>query len=112
MKRLTVAGRLIITVLILGAIFVGYKYLGGQKALNQMAEDQAQSPQTEATTDTGETESTGDLKAGSFIEFSEATSIGYFSAFTYTLSCARRRKIERCGRTWELADFNSFHHYR
>jgi hypothetical protein len=43
MKRLTVAGRLIITAIILGAIFLGYKYLGGKKALDQIAQDQAQS---------------------------------------------------------------------
>jgi hypothetical protein len=79
MKRLTVAGRLIITVLILGAIFVGYKYLGGQKALNQMAEDQAQSPQTEATS--GETESTASDPGTS--SNSEATASAT-SAFTYT----------------------------
>lgn len=79
MKRLTVAGRLIITVLILGAIFVGYKYLGGQKALNQMAEDQAQSPQTEATT--GETESTASDPGTS--SNGEATTSAA-SAFTYT----------------------------
>ncbi|SDF33570.1 Ppx/GppA phosphatase family protein [Dyadobacter soli] len=79
MKRLTVAGRLIITALILGAIFVGYKYLGGQKALNQMAEDQAQSPQTEATT--GEAESTASDPGTS--SNSEATTSGE-SAFTYT----------------------------
>ncbi|MCF0070033.1 hypothetical protein LZD49_06090 [Dyadobacter sp. CY261] len=79
MKRLTVAGRLIITVLILGAIFVGYKYLGGQKALNQMAEDQAQSPQTEATT--GESESTASDPAPS--SNSEATTSDA-SSFTYT----------------------------
>ncbi|TLV03082.1 Ppx/GppA phosphatase family protein [Dyadobacter luticola] len=41
MKRLTVAGRLIITALILGAIFVGYKYFGGQKALDKMAQNQS-----------------------------------------------------------------------
>ncbi len=79
MKRLTVAGRLIITVLILGAIFVGYKYLGGQKALNQMAEDQAQSPQTEATT--GEAESTASDPGTS--SNSEATASAA-SAFSYT----------------------------
>jgi len=47
MKRLTVAGRLFITALILGAIFFGYKYLGGQKVMDQMAKDKAQSPETE-----------------------------------------------------------------
>jgi hypothetical protein len=79
MKRLTVAGRLMITALILGAIFVGYKYLGGQKALNQMAEDQAQSPQTEATT--GEAEASPSEENAS--SNSEATS-SETSAFNYT----------------------------
>jgi hypothetical protein len=64
MKRLTVAGRLLITALILGAIFVGYKYFGGQKALNQIAVDQATSPQTEATnTDDTAASSTSDTEA-------------------------------------------------
>lgn len=40
MKRLTVAGRLLITALILAAIFAGYKYLGGQQAMNKMAHNQ------------------------------------------------------------------------
>ncbi|QRR00343.1 Ppx/GppA phosphatase family protein [Dyadobacter sandarakinus] len=56
MKRLTVAGRLLITAIILGAIFLGYKYLGGQNALQQMATDRAQSSETQATnTDTSAT---------------------------------------------------------
>lgn len=38
MKRLTVAGRLIITVLVLAALFFGWKYLGGQKALESMTD--------------------------------------------------------------------------
>lgn len=64
MKRLTVAGRLLITALILGAIFVGYKYFGGQKALNQIAEDQAKTPQTETTSaDDTAASSTGDTGA-------------------------------------------------
>lgn len=80
MKRLTVAGRLIITAIILGAILLGYKYLGGEKALNQMAEDRAQSPQTEASnTDpdmpSAETETPTDN--------SEATSTEV-STFSYT----------------------------
>jgi len=79
MKRLTVAGRLIITALILGAIFVGYKYLGGQKALNQMAEDQAQSPQTEATTDGAESTASDPGTSSD----SEATTSDA-GAFTYT----------------------------
>lgn len=40
MKRLTVAGRLLITALVIGAIFVGYKYFGGQQALEKVAQKQ------------------------------------------------------------------------
>ncbi|GHB80949.1 hypothetical protein [Persicitalea jodogahamensis] len=38
MKRLTVAGRLIVTALILAALYFGFKYFGGQKALESMAD--------------------------------------------------------------------------
>ncbi|WP_138476311.1 Ppx/GppA phosphatase family protein [Dyadobacter bucti] len=79
MKRLTVAGRLIITVLILGAIFLGYKYLGGEKTLNQMAEDRAQTPQTDATTN-GEAETPVTENSSSN---SEATD-NQTTAFNYT----------------------------
>ena len=54
MKRLTVAGRLMITALILGAIFLGYKYLGGQNAMEQLAADRAQAPLTDATSSGGD----------------------------------------------------------
>jgi hypothetical protein len=79
MKRLTVAGRLIITALIIGALFVGYKYFGGEKALNQMAEDRAQNPETEAS-NASETEA---APSENTPENSEATTSDN-SAFTYT----------------------------
>jgi hypothetical protein len=77
MKRLTIAGRLLITALILGALFFGYKYLGGEKALNQMAEDQANAPQQEATSDqaTPASENTGN---------SETADPDQSTLFTYT----------------------------
>jgi Ethanolamine utilization protein EutJ (predicted chaperonin) len=78
MKRLTVAGRLIITAIILGAIFLAYKYLGGEKAMNQMAEDQAQNPQTEATSSDASSAPTETPS-----ENSEATT-NEVSAFNYT----------------------------
>jgi hypothetical protein len=78
MKRLTVAGRLLITALILGAIFVGYKYFGGQKALNQLAQDQARAPQTEADS----TEQTAD--SGTPATDTEASDPGETVAFSYT----------------------------
>jgi len=50
MKRLTVAGRLLITALVIGAIFVGYKYFGGQEALEKVAEKQKTESDIAATT--------------------------------------------------------------
>jgi len=78
MKRLTVAGRLLITALVLGAIFVGYKYFGGQKALDQLAQDQAKSPQTEASS----TEESAPTEAQS--TDSEATDTPASAPFSYT----------------------------
>ena len=54
MKRLTVAGRLLITALVIAAIFVGYKYLGGQQALQKVAKEQK--TETEATPSSSESE--------------------------------------------------------
>ncbi len=48
MKRITVAGRLLITALIIAALFFGYKYLGGQKALESVA-DKARTESAEGT---------------------------------------------------------------
>ncbi len=79
MKRLTVAGRLLITALVLGAIFVGYKYFGGQKALDKLAQDQAISTQTDATNamESSETNSTTSTD-------SEASDPGQSTPFNYT----------------------------
>ncbi|WP_149243820.1 hypothetical protein [Dyadobacter sp. 32] len=79
MKRLTVAGRLLITALVLGAIFVGYKYFGGQKALDKLAQDQAISTQTDATNapESLETNSTTSTD-------SEASDPGQSTPFNYT----------------------------
>jgi hypothetical protein len=79
MKRLTVAGRLIITAIILGALFAGYKYLGGEKALNQIAQDQAENVQYD-TVSVNNQESAG---SESTSPSSEATS-SETSAFSYT----------------------------
>ena len=78
MKRLTVAGRLLITALVLGAIFVGYKYFGGQKALDQIAQDQAKNAQTEASTN--EANATANTAATD----SEATDTPSSLPFQYT----------------------------
>ena len=52
MKRLTVAGRLLITALILAALYFGFRYFGGQRALESMAEG----ARTESAEGTAESE--------------------------------------------------------
>lgn len=79
MKRLTVAGRLFITALVLGAIFFAYKYFGGQKMMDQMAKDQAQSPQIE-TPASGEGTTVPSENNTNNTEASDTPK----SAFTYT----------------------------
>ncbi|KAA6439244.1 hypothetical protein FEM33_13280 [Dyadobacter flavalbus] len=81
MKRLTVAGRLIITAIILGAIFLGYKYLGGQKALNQMAENNKN--QTTQTENTGSSENTETASEDNSSNNQEATD-NTTTSFSYT----------------------------
>jgi hypothetical protein len=78
MKRLTVAGRLLITALVLGAIFFGYKYLGGEKALNQLAENQAKESELASNT---EPNSTASENTGTD---NEATDPGQTIPFSYT----------------------------
>ena len=75
MKRLTVAGRLLITALVIGAIFVGYKYFGGQQALEKVAQEQ----KTEADVATTTTESTESSEATSTDNQATDTPKGAFS---------------------------------
>jgi hypothetical protein len=77
MKRLTVAGRLLITALILGAIFVGYKYFGGQKVMDKMAQEQAKNPSSEESTDSS-------ASAESTAPDTEASDTPGTASFSYT----------------------------
>ena len=52
MKRLTVAGRLLITAIILAALFAGYKFLGGQQAIDKMAQNQQSTENLNIVADT------------------------------------------------------------
>lgn len=64
MKRLTVAGRLLITAIILAAIFGAYKYLGGEKAMDKLAQSQQTEENSASTEDTtAETSSTSTTDA-------------------------------------------------
>jgi hypothetical protein len=82
MKRLTVAGRLLITALILGAIYVGYKYMGGQKVMEQMAAERT--AEGSQTTENGEsteaeTPSYGNTASDQSGTVSESTPFSYTS---------------------------------
>ncbi|TDE17577.1 hypothetical protein [Dyadobacter psychrotolerans] len=77
MKRLTVAGRLFITVLILAAIFFGYKYLGGQKMVDQMAADRAQNTQTDITSENGESTPSESTSTDSEVTDTKVPSFNY-----------------------------------
>lgn len=59
MQRLTVAGRLIITAIIIAAIYFGFRMFGGQEALKKLA------PQTTTETAASPTESTSESSASS-----------------------------------------------
>jgi hypothetical protein len=67
MQRLTVAGRLLITALVLGAIYFGFRMFGGQEALKKLAPE----TQTEVTTNTS---TTGTENASSSSESSSSSS--------------------------------------
>lgn len=88
MQRLTVAGRLLITALILAAIFFGFRYFGGNEALKKLAPKQteesatlpkADEPSSSASTD--ESTATDSKAAGSSDETASDTPR---RSFTYT----------------------------
>lgn len=79
MKRLTVAGRLLITALILGALFLGYKYLGGQEAMNKMAENRAENQPVDTAIPAESESNTPSSSATPDTEASDTR-----SAFSYT----------------------------
>lgn len=80
MQKLTVAGRLIITALIIGAIYFGFKMFGGQEALKKLA------PQTETTTGTSGNASTTSetTTAASDSQSSSVSDGGQKPTFDYT----------------------------
>jgi hypothetical protein len=90
MQRLTVAGRLLITALILGLLYLGFRYFGGEKLLSggQTATSQTSTrpdspslPGADATTSTGSDNVATDNGTGTTT--ADATA-GSPSAFVYT----------------------------
>jgi hypothetical protein len=85
MQRLTVAGRLLITALIIGAIYLGFRMFGGNEALKKLAPE----TKTEATTESSEsssesTASSSESSSSSSSESSATDSGGQKTAFDYT----------------------------
>lgn len=102
MQRLTVAGRLLITALILAAIFFGFRYFGGNDALRKLApkdgketeysESQTMPRADDETAEGAVEESTAsDNKSGSS---DEASSGGGRRSFTYTPPAPQNGKLK------------------
>ncbi|TDB64606.1 acetate and sugar kinases/Hsc70/actin family protein [Arundinibacter roseus] len=79
MKRLTVAGRLLITALILAALYFGFKQFGGQQALESMA---AKSQEETSNTSAYKTPEPGQTEPSSSSEDNYATDTAV-PAFNY-----------------------------
>jgi hypothetical protein len=102
MQRLTVAGRLLITALILAAIFFGFRYFGGNEALRKL------SPKNEKETEYSESQTmprADDETAEGVVEESTAsdnksgssdasTSGGARRSFTYTPPAPQNGKLK------------------
>jgi hypothetical protein len=85
MQRLTVAGRLLITALIIGVIYFGFRMFGGNEALKKLAPE----TKTEATTESSEsssesTASSSESSSSSSSSESSASDGGQKAAFDYT----------------------------
>ncbi|AQG79528.1 hypothetical protein [Spirosoma montaniterrae] len=105
MQRLTVAGRLLITALILAAIFFGFRYFGGSEALRKLApgvdspkqeSESATMPraedQTSSTSADESTASDNGSSAGSSDESSASS--GARRTFTYTPPAPQNGKLK------------------
>ena len=85
MQRLTVAGRLLITALILGAAFFAFRYFGGNEALRKLQPKESSESQTLPRADDKTTEGTAEESTASDDKSSgEATSSQPQKSFTFT----------------------------
>lgn len=85
MQRLTVAGRLLITALILAAIFFGFRYFGGNDALRKLAPKQSEESATLPKSDDQSSSSSAEESSATDNTSSEATASDTpRRAFTYT----------------------------
>lgn len=85
MQRLTVAGRLLITALILAAIFFGFRYFGGNDALRKLAPKQSEESATLPKSDDQSSSSSAEESSATDNNSSEATASDTpRRSFTYT----------------------------
>lgn len=103
MQRLTVAGRLLITALVLAAIFFGFRYFGGNEALRklapkQQAEESETMPRSEDQTSSASAEestASDDKSSGSSSASDEGSaSSSSRQAFTYTPPAPENGKLK------------------
>lgn len=103
MQRLTVAGRLLITALVLAAIFFGFRYFGGNEALRklapkQQAEESETMPRSEDQTSSASVEestASDDKSSGSSSASDEGSaSSSSRQAFTYTPPAPENGKLK------------------
>lgn len=86
MQRLTVAGRLIITAIIIGAIYFGFKMFGGNEALKKLAPE-ATTETAVSTPESGSESSASSSKSSSSATDSQSSSAsdgGQKPTFSYT----------------------------
>lgn len=97
MQRLTVAGRLLITALVLAAIFFGFRYFGGNEALRKMApnENESAESQTLPRAEGSTAESTEEESSASSTSSSDNTATDQpRQAFGYTAPEPQNGKLK------------------
>jgi hypothetical protein len=82
--KLTMFGRLLIAAAILGAIFFGYKFFGGNKLVDQLPKPSTEASSSSNNTDSEATATSSEATANGSQQSSEATATANRSAFTYT----------------------------
>jgi len=99
MQRLTLAGRLIITALIVAAVFFGFRYFGGNDALRKLAPEQntesATMPRTENQTSDASNPPNESVASDNASSSGEATAnSGPRPAFTFTPPAPQNGKLK------------------
>ncbi|MFC5407891.1 hypothetical protein ACFPMF_01125 [Larkinella bovis] len=95
MQRLTVAGRLLITALILAGIYFGFKYIGGVDLLKKFASKPASEQSSESPTlPSGSSESSDETPTSSSSDNEATDNGGSRSTFNYTPPAPENGKLK------------------